>query len=107
MRVLPRPNRDARGILPGEYSGPESLARHEKRKKGKFRRPAVAVAPVASENKCNAENNMRESTEKPVEPKTEKPRTCEEAKKTERPDPLEMSDEEWIAASQSCCGQKE
>lgn len=40
------------------------------------------------------------------EPKPEEPKATDEPKAAPEPAALNITDEEWIAASQSCCGRK-
>ena len=41
------------------------------------------------------------------EPKPDEPRAADEPKIPTAPPALDITDEEWIAASQACCGRKE
>jgi hypothetical protein len=50
---------------------------------------------------------MSEPTEPRDEPKPEEPPVPDAPKPADRPAPPDITDEEWIAASQSCCGHKE
>ncbi len=46
-------------------------------------------------------------TEPPDEPKPEEPKPDEPKPDPVPPPALDITDEEWIAASQACCGRKE
>ena len=40
------------------------------------------------------------------EPNPDEPRVADEPKPAPEPAPLDITDEEWIAASQACCGRQ-
>jgi len=53
------------------------------------------------------EAEMNEATEPKDEPKPKAPHAADEPKPAQAPPALDITDEEWIAASQSCCGRKD